>query len=96
MVRFHCSGLYREVVILDRCHCNLTGRVFCSPPDLKLDVKKSSFKKLSKFLKTMQDHGILKLKENEKGSEVITAIDFKHPLCERLFVCLLVYSLVCL
>ena len=51
-----------------------------SPSELRLDVKKSSYKKVSKFLATMQSKGVITLKETEKGSDVISEIDFKHPL----------------
>ncbi len=47
---------------------------------MKLDVKKSSYKKFSRFLLEMQSEGVVKLGETDKGSEVITSVDFKHPL----------------
>lgn len=48
------------------------------PADTALDISKTTFKKLQKFLKAMEKKGVLKLKE--RNSElVITAISFKHP-----------------
>jgi hypothetical protein len=44
-----------------------------------LDLKKSSFKKLSKFLSKMQLDGLITVAEQKKGVEVITAINFEHP-----------------
>ena len=52
----------------------------CSPTDMRLDVKKSSYKKLSRFLLSMQSQGLIKVKENEKGSDAITEVFFKHPV----------------
>ncbi|XP_046578103.1 eukaryotic translation initiation factor 2D-like [Haliotis rubra] len=51
---------------------------FC-PAGQSLDVKKSSFKKLSKFLQHMQKQGLLKTKELSKGADSIVEIDKSHP-----------------
>jgi len=50
----------------------------CSPSGSSLDVKKSSYKKLSKFLATMQQRGFLQVKELTKGVESIVSIDRDH------------------
>ena len=49
-----------------------------SPRGSALDVKKSSYKKLSKFLAVKQSEGLLKVKELTKGVESIIDIDFDH------------------
>ncbi|XP_052685586.1 eukaryotic translation initiation factor 2D-like [Crassostrea angulata] len=51
---------------------------FC-PADKHLDVKKTSFKKLSKFLKEMEKAGYIKVKELSKGVESITEMKKDHP-----------------
>ena len=43
-----------------------------------LDVKKSSYKKLSKFLAQMQKEGLIEMKELQKGVESITAVNLQH------------------
>lgn len=43
----------------------------CRPPGSHLDLKKSSFKKLSKFLKSMKDAGLITVKEDKKTNEMI-------------------------
>ena len=43
-----------------------------------LDVKKSSFKKLSKFLSQQSKSGIIKIKELTKGVESITLVNLEH------------------
>jgi translation initiation factor 2D len=43
-----------------------------------LDVKKSSHKKLSKFLAQMERHGVLGLKELSKGVESVVWVDWDH------------------
>ncbi|XP_065910424.1 eukaryotic translation initiation factor 2D-like isoform X2 [Dysidea avara] len=48
------------------------------PEGLTLDVKKSSYKKLSKFLEEMQLKGIIEVKELSKGVESIVSFDKKH------------------
>ncbi|CAM1328497.1 EIF2D (predicted) [Pycnogonum litorale] len=55
---------------------------FC-PKDSVLDVKKSSFKKLSKFLKEMEAKKMLIVKELSKGVESITSIDLSHEDVRR-------------
>ncbi|CAH2220950.1 eukaryotic translation initiation factor 2D [Pelobates cultripes] len=51
----------------------------CCPEGQQVDIKKSSYKKLSKFLQTMQQRKILQVKELTKGVESIVDIDWKHP-----------------
>ncbi|KAK7100596.1 hypothetical protein V1264_023518 [Littorina saxatilis] len=43
-----------------------------------LDLKKSSYKKLSKFLQQMQSEGFIKLKTISKGVDAITEFDKSH------------------
>eukprot|EP00123_Amoebidium_parasiticum_P001644 comp12794_c0_seq1/m.7935 comp12794_c0_seq1/g.7935 ORF comp12794_c0_seq1/g.7935 comp12794_c0_seq1/m.7935 type:complete len:586 (-) comp12794_c0_seq1:136-1893(-) len=49
------------------------------PPGTTLDIKKTSYKKLSKYLLEMQKEGLVKIKEQSKGVEVITDINRAHP-----------------
>lgn len=49
-----------------------------SPAGSSLDVKKSSYKKLSKFLAAMQQIGFIQVKELTKGVESIVSIDQDH------------------
>uniref|UniRef100_A0A8C9JUB3 Eukaryotic translation initiation factor 2D n=1 Tax=Panthera tigris altaica TaxID=74533 RepID=A0A8C9JUB3_PANTA len=49
------------------------------PEGRQLDIKKSSYKKLSKFLQHMQQEQIIQVKELSKGVESIVAVDWKHP-----------------
>uniref|UniRef100_A0A8C5MTM6 Eukaryotic translation initiation factor 2D n=1 Tax=Leptobrachium leishanense TaxID=445787 RepID=A0A8C5MTM6_9ANUR len=51
----------------------------CCPEGQQVDIKKSSYKKLSKFLQSMQQRKILQVKELNKGVESIVDIDWKHP-----------------
>ncbi|XP_060034748.1 eukaryotic translation initiation factor 2D isoform X2 [Erinaceus europaeus] len=51
----------------------------CCPEGQLLDIKKSSYKKLSKFLQQMQQEQIIQVKELSKGVESIVAVDWKHP-----------------
>ncbi|XP_044142231.1 eukaryotic translation initiation factor 2D [Bufo gargarizans] len=51
----------------------------CCPEGQQVDIKKSSYKKLSKFLQVMQQRKILQVKELSKGVESIVAVDWKHP-----------------
>ncbi|KAM3933236.1 eukaryotic translation initiation factor 2D [Leptodactylus fuscus] len=51
----------------------------CCPEGQQVDIKKSSYKKLSKFLLVMQQRKILQVKELSKGVESIVEIDWKHP-----------------
>ncbi|PSN35430.1 Eukaryotic translation initiation factor 2D [Blattella germanica] len=48
------------------------------PPGATLDIKKSSYKKLSRFLQEMERQDVLKVKELTKGVESITAFNFSH------------------
>ncbi|KAG8518108.1 Eukaryotic translation initiation factor 2D [Galemys pyrenaicus] len=51
----------------------------CCPEGRQLDVKRSNYKKLSKFLQHMQQEHIIQVKELSKGVESIVAVDWKHP-----------------
>uniref|UniRef100_A0A7N6AW21 Eukaryotic translation initiation factor 2D n=1 Tax=Anabas testudineus TaxID=64144 RepID=A0A7N6AW21_ANATE len=52
----------------------------CCPSGKQLDIKKSSYKKLSKFLQTMeQQHNLVRVKELTKGVESIVEVDWKNP-----------------
>ncbi|NXA39553.1 EIF2D factor, partial [Eudromia elegans] len=51
----------------------------CCPAGHQLDIKKSSYKKFSKFLQCMQHQKILQVKELNKGVESIVEVDWKHP-----------------
>ncbi|XP_023556921.1 eukaryotic translation initiation factor 2D isoform X2 [Octodon degus] len=51
----------------------------CCPEGQQLDIKKSSYKKLSKFLQHMQQEEIVQVKELSRGVESIVAVDWKHP-----------------
>ncbi|NXP82433.1 EIF2D factor, partial [Ramphastos sulfuratus] len=51
----------------------------CCPAGQQLDIKKSSYKKFSKFLQCMQQQKILQVKELNKGVESIVEVDWKHP-----------------
>ncbi|TRY65340.1 hypothetical protein DNTS_017860 [Danionella cerebrum] len=57
--------------------------ISCCPTGKRLDIKKSSYKKLSKFLQVMQkDHNLVCIKELSKGVESIVDVDWKNPeLC---------------
>lgn len=48
------------------------------PSELNLDIKKTSYKKLSAFLKKMAKDGILQIKELTKGVESIVAINLEN------------------
>ncbi|GLV46338.1 eukaryotic translation initiation factor 2D [Carabus blaptoides fortunei] len=50
------------------------------PVGKNLDIKKSSYKKLNKFLSEMVKEGVLKISEQTKGVESITSINFEHLL----------------
>ena len=52
--------------------------VTACPSDKNLDVKKSSYKKLSKFLEAMKSEGVVAIKELTKGVESITDINYLH------------------
>ncbi|KFU89487.1 Eukaryotic translation initiation factor 2D, partial [Chaetura pelagica] len=51
----------------------------CCPAGQQLDIKKSSYKKFSKFLQWMQHQKIIQVKELNKGVESIVEVDWKHP-----------------
>uniref|UniRef100_A0A1A8EIN3 Eukaryotic translation initiation factor 2D n=1 Tax=Nothobranchius kadleci TaxID=1051664 RepID=A0A1A8EIN3_NOTKA len=52
----------------------------CCPSGKQLDIKKSSYKKLSKFLQVMQQqHNVVQVKELTKGVESIVEVDWKNP-----------------
>ncbi|XP_059188695.1 eukaryotic translation initiation factor 2D [Centropristis striata] len=52
----------------------------CCPTGKQLDIKKSSYKKLSKFLQAMQkQHNLVRVKELTKGVESIVEVDWKNP-----------------
>lgn len=52
----------------------------CCPSGKQLDIKKSSYKKLSKFLHTMQQqYNLVRIKELTKGVESIVEVDWKNP-----------------
>ncbi|XP_007439647.1 eukaryotic translation initiation factor 2D isoform X2 [Python bivittatus] len=50
----------------------------CCPKGQQLDIKKSSYKKFSKFLQSMQQQKILQVKELSKGVESIVDVDWRH------------------
>ena len=50
-----------------------------SPPGENVDVKKSSYKKLSKFLGAMSKQGLIVVKELSKGCENVIEIHKDHP-----------------
>uniref|UniRef100_A0A8C6XCW6 Eukaryotic translation initiation factor 2D n=2 Tax=Elapidae TaxID=8602 RepID=A0A8C6XCW6_NAJNA len=50
----------------------------CCPKDQQLDIKKSSYKKFSKFLQSMQQQKIIQVKELNKGVESIVEVDWRH------------------
>ncbi|XP_029975610.1 eukaryotic translation initiation factor 2D [Salarias fasciatus] len=52
----------------------------CCPSGKQIDLKKSSYKKLSKFLQTMQQqYSLVRVKELSKGVESIVEVDWKNP-----------------
>ncbi|XP_064605248.1 eukaryotic translation initiation factor 2D-like [Liolophura sinensis] len=61
------SNLYRNLMLP------------CSTRKDILDVKKSTYKKLSKFLQAMSKKGLIKVKELTKGVESVTEINKSHP-----------------
>ncbi|KAI5631342.1 translation initiation factor SUI1 domain-containing protein [Phthorimaea operculella] len=50
------------------------------PPDRTLDVKKSSYKKMGKFMEAMQREGFLTVKEMDKGVDAVVAVNLLHPI----------------
>lgn len=52
----------------------------CRPPGVTLDIKKSSHKKLSKWLQSKSSSGLILAKEDKHKKEVVlTGINRKHP-----------------
>ncbi|XP_032734386.1 eukaryotic translation initiation factor 2D isoform X2 [Lontra canadensis] len=51
----------------------------CCPEGRQLDIKKSSYKKLSKFLQHMQQEQMIQVEELSRGVESIVAVDWRHP-----------------
>jgi len=51
----------------------------CCPEGRQLDVKKSSYKKLSKFLQQMQQEHIIQVEERSRGVQSVVAVDWRHP-----------------
>ncbi|XP_022364457.1 eukaryotic translation initiation factor 2D isoform X2 [Enhydra lutris kenyoni] len=51
----------------------------CCPEGRQLDIKKSSYKKLSKFLQHMQQEQMIQVEELRRGVESIVAVDWRHP-----------------
>uniref|UniRef100_A0A8C7BK19 Eukaryotic translation initiation factor 2D n=1 Tax=Neovison vison TaxID=452646 RepID=A0A8C7BK19_NEOVI len=49
------------------------------PEGRQLDIKKSSYKKLSKFLRHMQQEQMIQVEELSRGVESIVAVDWRHP-----------------
>uniref|UniRef100_UPI00358E780E eukaryotic translation initiation factor 2D n=1 Tax=Myxine glutinosa TaxID=7769 RepID=UPI00358E780E len=49
------------------------------PKDTKVDIKKSSFKKLSRFMSSLQRRGLLQVKEISRGVQTITGVAWTHP-----------------
>uniref|UniRef100_A0A8B9GVU3 Eukaryotic translation initiation factor 2D n=1 Tax=Astyanax mexicanus TaxID=7994 RepID=A0A8B9GVU3_ASTMX len=53
--------------------------VSCCPKGKHIDIKKSSYKKFSKFLQTMQkEHSLVQVKELSKGVDSIVEVDWKN------------------
>ncbi|XP_045838416.1 eukaryotic translation initiation factor 2D isoform X2 [Meles meles] len=51
----------------------------CCPEGRQLDIKKSSYKKLSRFLQHMQREQVIQVEELRSGVESIVAVDWRHP-----------------
>ncbi|GBP91570.1 Eukaryotic translation initiation factor 2D [Eumeta japonica] len=49
------------------------------PPSRVLDVKKSTYKKMSKFLDAMQKEGLIETREIEKGVSALVSVNLIHP-----------------
>lgn len=63
------------------------------PASATLNLKQSSFKKLSVFLLHMQHRGLLAFSENNSGVQSITAISRRHPYVHaRQSVCAIVHA----
>jgi translation initiation factor 2D len=57
----------------------------CRPLDVgaEIDIKKSSWKKLQKFLKAMDKAGLLKTKE-QRGETMLISVNWSHPSLQGL------------
>jgi translation initiation factor 2D len=57
----------------------------CRPTDVgtEIDIKKSSWKKLQKFLKAMEKAGLLKTKE-QRGETMLISVNYSHPSLQDL------------
>ncbi|KAG2231959.1 hypothetical protein INT48_001268 [Thamnidium elegans] len=57
----------------------------CRPMDVgtEIDIKKSSYKKLQKFLKAMDKSGLLKTKE-QRGETMLISVNWSHPSLQGL------------
>jgi translation initiation factor 2D len=57
----------------------------CRPVDggAEIDIKKSSWKKLQKFLKAMEKAGLLKTKE-QRGETMLVSVNYSHPSLQDL------------
>ncbi|XP_063237573.1 eukaryotic translation initiation factor 2D [Bacillus rossius redtenbacheri] len=56
------------------------------PEGKSLDIKKSSYKKLTKFLAAMQEKQLVAVKEQTKGVMTITSVNHAHPLLREFVV----------
>ncbi|XP_071516840.1 eukaryotic translation initiation factor 2D isoform X2 [Panulirus ornatus] len=81
---FHCflkawktSGKKIELPILTSNFYRLHMVPAC-PDGTSLDIKKSSYKKLSKFLNALAKKELIQVKEFPKGIENITAVNWEH------------------
>ena len=57
--------------------------VSASPPGSTLDIKKSSYKKLSKYLNQKENEGLLQIKELAKGVESVVSVNYDHELLQH-------------
>lgn len=57
----------------------------CRPVDVgsEIDIKKSSWKKLQKFLKAMDKAGLIKTKE-QRGETMVMSVNYSHPSLQDL------------
>ncbi|XP_060806299.1 eukaryotic translation initiation factor 2D [Amyelois transitella] len=53
------------------------------PPGRTLDVKKSTYKKMGKFMDAMQEEGLVEVRELEKGVSAVVAANLAHPRLRR-------------
>jgi len=51
----------------------------CCPPGETLEIKKTSYKKLSKYLKEQQNQDLIQVKELTKGNDNIIKVNRAHP-----------------